>query len=101
MRKRSELRVDMEDWQGGKVYAGYTSFSIDPESFGYQLRLGSYIDGGAGEEEYDTGVVFVPFCIKVFVVYFNVWFRTSKESHRNIITGNPLFWRNLYQSFWL
>ena len=43
-----ELRVDMEDWEGRKVYAQYTSFSVDPESFGYTLHLGSFIDGGAG-----------------------------------------------------
>ncbi|KAM4603497.1 microfibril-associated glycoprotein 4-like [Polymixia lowei] len=49
MRKRNELRVDMEDWEGGKVYAEYSSFSIDPESYGYALHVGSYIDGGAGD----------------------------------------------------
>ncbi|XP_062397737.1 microfibril-associated glycoprotein 4-like [Sardina pilchardus] len=49
MRKRNELRVDMEDWDGGKVYAQYTSISVDPETFGYTLRLGSFIDGGAGD----------------------------------------------------
>ncbi|XP_031418185.1 microfibril-associated glycoprotein 4-like [Clupea harengus] len=49
MRNKSELRVDMEDWEGGKVYAQYTSFSVDPESFGYTLHLGSFIDGGAGD----------------------------------------------------
>ncbi|XP_076143441.1 microfibril-associated glycoprotein 4-like [Alosa pseudoharengus] len=49
MRKRNELRVDMEDWDGGKVYAQYTSFSVDPESLGYKLHLGSFINGGAGD----------------------------------------------------
>ncbi|KAM3864631.1 microfibril-associated glycoprotein 4-like [Diretmus argenteus] len=49
MRKKSELRVDMEDFEGGKVYAQYSSFSIDPENYGYQLRLGSFINGGAGD----------------------------------------------------
>ncbi|XP_071379439.1 microfibril-associated glycoprotein 4-like, partial [Centroberyx affinis] len=49
MRKKNELRVDMQDWEGGKVYAQYSSFSVDPENYGYQLRLGSYIDGGAGD----------------------------------------------------
>ncbi|XP_031672467.1 microfibril-associated glycoprotein 4-like [Oncorhynchus kisutch] len=48
MRKKNELRVDMEDFEGGKVSAKYTSFSIDPENYGYTLRLGSYVDGGAG-----------------------------------------------------
>lgn len=49
LRKKYELRVDMEDWEGGRVFAQYTSFSVDPESFGYTLHLGSFIDGGAGQ----------------------------------------------------
>ncbi|XP_063065703.1 microfibril-associated glycoprotein 4-like [Engraulis encrasicolus] len=42
-----ELRVDMEDWQGGSVFAQYTSFSVESEDDGYRLRLGNYVDGGA------------------------------------------------------
>ncbi|XP_063060318.1 microfibril-associated glycoprotein 4-like [Engraulis encrasicolus] len=44
-----ELRVDMEDWQGGSVFAQYTSFSVESEDDGYRLRLGNYVDGGAGD----------------------------------------------------
>uniref|UniRef100_A0A4W5M2R5 Microfibril associated protein 4 n=1 Tax=Hucho hucho TaxID=62062 RepID=A0A4W5M2R5_9TELE len=59
MRKKSELRVDMEDFEGGKVYAKYTSFSIDPENYGYTLRLGSYVDGGAGDSmSFSNGMKF-------------------------------------------
>ncbi|XP_027877217.1 microfibril-associated glycoprotein 4-like [Xiphophorus couchianus] len=43
-----ELIVDMEDFEGNKVYARYTSFSVGSESDGYSLHVGDYIDGGAG-----------------------------------------------------
>ncbi|KAM4595761.1 techylectin-5B-like [Fundulus diaphanus] len=33
-----ELRVDMEDWEGAQASAQYSSFSIGPESAGYQLH---------------------------------------------------------------
>lgn len=46
--KQQELVVDMEDFEGNKVYARYTSFSVGPESDGYRLQVGDYIDGGAG-----------------------------------------------------
>uniref|UniRef100_A0AAY4DJV0 Fibrinogen C-terminal domain-containing protein n=1 Tax=Denticeps clupeoides TaxID=299321 RepID=A0AAY4DJV0_9TELE len=48
-RRRNELRVDMEDWQGNRVHAQYASFSLDPESFGYRLDLGGYVGGEAGD----------------------------------------------------
>ncbi|KAL0983685.1 hypothetical protein UPYG_G00131330 [Umbra pygmaea] len=47
--KKYDLRVDMEDFEGRKVYAQYSSFSVGPESEGYPLVLGSFIDGGAGD----------------------------------------------------
>ncbi|KAM8773520.1 microfibril-associated glycoprotein 4-like [Acanthopagrus schlegelii] len=48
-RKKNELRVDMEDWEGGKASAQYSSFSIDSENAGYQLHLGSFTGGAAGD----------------------------------------------------
>lgn len=50
MRKKNELRVDMEDFEGGKASAQYSSFSIGPENSGYQLYLGSFSAGVAGED---------------------------------------------------
>ncbi|XP_036396360.1 microfibril-associated glycoprotein 4-like [Megalops cyprinoides] len=47
--KKYELRVDMEDFDEGKVHAQYSSFSIDPEPEDYTLHVGDYIDGGAGD----------------------------------------------------
>ncbi|XP_078135983.1 microfibril-associated glycoprotein 4-like [Sander vitreus] len=49
LRKRYELLVDMEDFEGNKVFARYSSFSIDPESYGYTLHVSGFTDGGAGD----------------------------------------------------
>ncbi|XP_053197009.1 microfibril-associated glycoprotein 4-like [Scomber japonicus] len=49
LRKKFELRVDMEDFSGNKVFARYSSFSIDPESHGYRLHVSGFTDGGAGD----------------------------------------------------
>ncbi|KAK5865562.1 hypothetical protein PBY51_019825 [Eleginops maclovinus] len=48
-RKENELRVDMEDWEGGKAYAKYSFLSIDSETDGCQLHLGSFTGGDAGD----------------------------------------------------
>lgn len=39
----------MEDWEGEKAFAQYSSFSIDSENARYQLHLGSFTGGEAGE----------------------------------------------------
>lgn len=46
--KTYELRVDLEDFEGQRVFAHYSSFSVDPESEGYRLNLGQFIKGSAG-----------------------------------------------------
>ena len=46
--KNYELRVDMEDFDGQKVFAHYSSFSVGSETEGYQLNLGSFTKGAAG-----------------------------------------------------
>ncbi|KAF7203669.1 microfibril-associated glycoprotein 4 [Nothobranchius furzeri] len=48
-RKKYELLIDMEDFEGSKAYARYSSFSIGPESDGYRLQLTGFINGGAGD----------------------------------------------------
>lgn len=45
---RYKLRVSLEDWQGRQVFAEYDSFSLEPESDWYRLRLGQY-SGDAGD----------------------------------------------------
>uniref|UniRef100_A0A8C6SMG5 Microfibril associated protein 4 n=1 Tax=Neogobius melanostomus TaxID=47308 RepID=A0A8C6SMG5_9GOBI len=47
--KAYELRVDMEDFEGQKVYAHYASFSVGPESDGYRLSVGTFVKGAAGD----------------------------------------------------
>ncbi|XP_070782788.1 microfibril-associated glycoprotein 4-like [Enoplosus armatus] len=49
LRKKYELLVDMEDFSGNKVFVRYSSFSIDPESYGYTLHVSGFTDGGAGD----------------------------------------------------
>ncbi|KAF1373439.1 hypothetical protein PFLUV_G00238870 [Perca fluviatilis] len=49
LRKKYELLVDMEDFEGNKVFARYSSFSIDAESSGYTLNVSGFTDGGAGD----------------------------------------------------
>ncbi|KAF1373412.1 hypothetical protein PFLUV_G00238600 [Perca fluviatilis] len=39
----------MEDFEGNKVFARYSPFSIDPESSGYTLHVSGFTDGGAGD----------------------------------------------------
>lgn len=46
--KNYELRVDMEDFEGQRVFAQYSSFSVGPEAEGYTLNLGSFVRGAAG-----------------------------------------------------
>ncbi|KAM9837515.1 microfibril-associated glycoprotein 4-like [Aulostomus maculatus] len=47
--KNYELRVDMEDFDGQKVYALYSSFSVGTEAKGYPLHLGNFVQGAAGD----------------------------------------------------
>jgi len=42
-RTRQRLRVEMEDWEGTKVYAEYDNFLVDGEDDQYRLcLLGQY-----------------------------------------------------------
>ncbi|XP_050963964.1 microfibril-associated glycoprotein 4-like [Labeo rohita] len=43
------LRVDLEDFEGNKVFALYSSFSVDCETDGYTLHVSGFTDGGAGD----------------------------------------------------
>ncbi|XP_048051117.1 microfibril-associated glycoprotein 4-like [Megalobrama amblycephala] len=43
------LRVDLEDFTGKKVFAQYSSFSVDCETDGYKLLVSGFKDGGAGD----------------------------------------------------
>ncbi|KAF1385161.1 hypothetical protein PFLUV_G00127800 [Perca fluviatilis] len=61
-RKRYELLVDMEDFEGNKTFARYSSFFIDPEIYGYKLHVSGFIDGGAGDAlTFHNGMKFTTF----------------------------------------
>ncbi|XP_028424413.1 microfibril-associated glycoprotein 4 [Perca flavescens] len=61
-RKRYELLVDMEDFEGNKTFACYSSFSIDAESSGYTLHVSGFTNGGAGDSlSYHNGQKFSTF----------------------------------------
>lgn len=47
--RKSELLVDMEDFTGKKVFARYSSFSVESECDGYVLHVSGFKNGGAGE----------------------------------------------------
>ena len=42
------LRVDLEDFDGNKTYAEYTTFTVEDEADKYRLLIGGY-SGTAGE----------------------------------------------------
>uniref|UniRef100_A0A673MSP1 Microfibril-associated glycoprotein 4-like n=1 Tax=Sinocyclocheilus rhinocerous TaxID=307959 RepID=A0A673MSP1_9TELE len=47
--QRYMLRVDLEDFEGRKGFALYSSFSVGCECAGYQLHVSGFTDGGAGD----------------------------------------------------
>ena len=56
--KPSELRVEIEDWSGGRAYAKYGSFRVGDEQSLYRLSVGSY-SGSAGDSlSYHNNVAF-------------------------------------------
>ncbi|XP_061564332.1 microfibril-associated glycoprotein 4-like isoform X1 [Cololabis saira] len=62
LRKKYELLVDMEDFEGNKASARYSSFSVSPESFGYTLHVSGFTNGGAGDSlSYHNGQKFSTF----------------------------------------
>lgn len=55
LRKKYELRVDMEDFEGNGTFARYAAFLIESEFDGYKLHVSGFTDGGAGEENFMLG----------------------------------------------
>uniref|UniRef100_A0A7N6ATB4 Fibrinogen C-terminal domain-containing protein n=1 Tax=Anabas testudineus TaxID=64144 RepID=A0A7N6ATB4_ANATE len=45
--RKYELLVDMQDFDGKKVFARYSSFSISGECDGFKLNVSGFTDGGA------------------------------------------------------
>ncbi|KXJ14090.1 Ryncolin-2, partial [Exaiptasia diaphana] len=61
-RTASSLRVEIEDWDGTRIYAKYGSFSVGDESDKYRLSVGGY-SGTAGDS----------------MTYHNNWAFTTKD----------------------
>uniref|UniRef100_A0A7N6AQ81 Fibrinogen C-terminal domain-containing protein n=1 Tax=Anabas testudineus TaxID=64144 RepID=A0A7N6AQ81_ANATE len=60
--RKSELLVDMQDFDGKKAFARYSSFSISGECDGYKLNVSGFTDGGAGDAlTYHSGQKFSTF----------------------------------------
>lgn len=49
-KQKYELLINMEDFDGNKVFARYSSFSVGPESNGFTVEVNGFTDGGAGEQ---------------------------------------------------
>ncbi|XP_056310182.1 microfibril-associated glycoprotein 4 isoform X2 [Danio aesculapii] len=47
--KKYMLKVDLEDFEGRKGFAQYSSFSVGSEAEGYKLQVSGFTDGGAGD----------------------------------------------------
>ncbi|XP_072513253.1 microfibril-associated glycoprotein 4-like [Salminus brasiliensis] len=48
-KRKYELRVDLQDFDGAKVYAQYSAFSVESETEGYKLHIAGFTNGGAGD----------------------------------------------------
>ncbi|TKS89298.1 Microfibril-associated glycoprotein 4 36 kDa microfibril-associated glycoprotein [Collichthys lucidus] len=93
LRKKSELLVDMEDFEGNKAFARYSSFSVGPESYGYTLHVSGFADGGAGDSmNIHNGMKFTTFdkdqdthstdnCARAFLGGF--WYRNCHHANPN------------------
>lgn len=57
--KLYELQVDLEDFDGQKASAVYKVFIVGPETNGYVLRVGNFVNYGAGERSDECGCEFV------------------------------------------
>ena len=54
----SSLRVELEDWDGGKTYAKYGKFSIGDEQAQYRLEVGSYSGTARDSLRYHNSMAF-------------------------------------------
>jgi hypothetical protein len=95
-RKKYELRVDLEDFEGAKVHVQYSSFSVDSEHEGYKLHLSGFKDGGAGESK--EHFHFSSFPVKQQYYQSETWSIQSEESYT--VNGNVeqslLHFRKIY-----
>ncbi|XP_004086854.1 microfibril-associated glycoprotein 4-like [Oryzias latipes] len=90
--RKHELWVDMEDFEGRKVFARYSSFAINAECEGYALQVSGFINGGANDAlTYHNGMKFSTFdkdqdtwpnnCAKSFLGAF--WYNSCHYANPN------------------
>lgn len=90
-KRKYELRVDMEDFEGNKVFARYTTFSVGPEAHGYKMTVTGFKNGGAGDSlKYSNGQVFSTFDRGVYKLCANTyhggfWYRNCAHANLNAI----------------
>ncbi|KAM6957782.1 microfibril-associated glycoprotein 4-like [Aplochiton taeniatus] len=107
-----ELRVDMEDFEGNKVFAQYTTFSVGSEADGYRLNVSGFIDGGAGcSLSHHNGMQFSTFdkdqdvyfinCAAIYLGAF--WYNSCHSANLNgeYLWGvSPLYGTGIIWSSW-
>uniref|UniRef100_A0A7N6FDQ8 Fibrinogen C-terminal domain-containing protein n=1 Tax=Anabas testudineus TaxID=64144 RepID=A0A7N6FDQ8_ANATE len=89
--RKFELLVDMQDFDGKKVFARYSSFSISGECDGYKLQVSGFTDGGADGLSGHSGFKFSTFdkdqdtwpnnCAKSFLGAF--WYNACHTANPN------------------
>ncbi|XP_054483061.1 microfibril-associated glycoprotein 4-like [Anoplopoma fimbria] len=90
--KKYELLVEMEDFDGKKVFARYSQFSVGAECDGFVLKVSGFTNGGAGDSlSYHSGQKFTTFdkdqdsnaenCAKRYLGAF--WYNTCHSSNPN------------------
>ncbi|XP_035391075.1 microfibril-associated glycoprotein 4-like [Electrophorus electricus] len=53
-KRKYELRVDLQDFEGLTVNARYSFFSVKSETEGYKLHVTGFVNGGAGDSMYES-----------------------------------------------
>ncbi|XP_035691653.1 angiopoietin-related protein 7-like [Branchiostoma floridae] len=76
------MRVDMEDWEGNKAYAEYSSIQVDTERNNYRIRLGTY-SGNAGDSIAGTNATMDYFTRNLNNMQFSTRDRDNDGSSRN------------------
>ncbi|XP_036419539.1 microfibril-associated glycoprotein 4-like [Colossoma macropomum] len=91
-KKTYELRVDLQDFEGAKAYALYSSFSVESEANGYKLNVAGFYNGGAGDSlAHHNGQKFSTFdkdqdsssenCAKLYLGAF--WYNSCHNANPN------------------
>ncbi|KAJ0019833.1 hypothetical protein NQD34_007402 [Periophthalmus magnuspinnatus] len=92
VRRDQELLVELEDFEGNKASARYSSFSVGGDCNGYKLNVSGFTDGGAGDSlNRHNGMMFTTFdkdqdnydknCAKLYLGGF--WYEKCHDTNPN------------------